>query len=231
MTGTADGAYTANSDWAKGTIQFAGTGKVKVTIEDDDYCIPAELELQVVDAINVTGATSATKYNVVLLNDCGFSSLEVSGGYTLYGNGFTMTCGTDAVAADLGYAFVNLNSGILDNVQIVCPNFDYAAMFKSNLEEMPDDRKETDDNGKTRYYNARSGVMMTGNSQILNSRISGGRASVNVSSGNAIIRNSRIELGAVASILVGAANSLTLKNVTLVQKPTASTYNNNKTLI
>ncbi|MBR2504175.1 MAG: hypothetical protein IKB62_08655, partial [Oscillospiraceae bacterium] len=70
-----------------------------------------------------------------------------------------------------------------------------------------------------------------GNSQILNSRISGGRAAVNVTGGNVVIDNSRVELGAVASVLVGAANSLTLRDVTLVQKPTASTYNSNKKLM
>ena len=232
VAGSANGTYTANTtDWTGGTIQFSGTGRVKVVINDNDYCKNTELILEVVDAVNATAATSATKNNVVLLNDCGFSGLEVSGGYTLYGNGFTMTCASDAVAADLGYEFVKLDNGTLDNVQIVCPNFDYAALYKGNLDEMPSNRKTTDSSGKTRYYNARSGVMVTGNSQILNSRISGGRASVNVSSGNCVIDNSRIELGAVASLLVSAANSVTLRDVTLVQKPTASTIDSSKTIM
>jgi len=231
ISGNATGDFTANtSDWTKGTIQFSGTGVVKVTIQDYDYCTPTVLELEVIDATNATDATSATKNNVVLLNDCGFSSLEVSGGYTLYGNGFTMTCGSDSVASDMGYGFVTLNNGTLDNVQIVCPNFDYAALYKSNLTSS-DNRSETDNNGKTRYYNAKSGVMASGNSQILNSRISGGRAAVNVTGGNVVIDNSRVEGGAVASVLVGAANSLTLRDVTLVQKPTASTYDSSKNLM
>ena len=231
VNGTAaSSTYTSNATWTNGTIQFSGTGVVKVTITDNDYCIPTELTLEVVDAVNATTATSATSNNVVLLNDCGFSSLEVSGGYALYGNGFTMTCSSDSAALDMGYAFVTLNNGTLDNVQIVCPNFDYAALYKSNLTSS-DNRSETDANGKTRYYNAKSGVMVSGNSQILNSRISGGRAAVNVSGGNVLIDNSRIELGAVATILVGAANSLTLRDVTLIQKPTASTYDSNKKLM
>ncbi len=225
------GTYTANiTDWTKGTIKFAGTGVVKVTIQDYDYCTPTVLYLEVVDAVNAITATNATANDVVLLNDCGFSSLEVSGGYTLYGNGFTMTCGSDSTALDMGYAFVILNNGTLDNVQIVCPNFDYAALYKSNLTSS-DNRSETDSNGTTRYYNAKSGVMASGNSQILNSRISGGRASLNVSGGNVVVDNSQIELGAVASILVGSANSLTLRDVILIQKPTASTYDANKTLM
>ncbi|MBQ3054522.1 MAG: hypothetical protein IJC88_00270 [Oscillospiraceae bacterium] len=229
VSGTAAGAYTANaSDWTKATIQFSGNGRIKVTVQDDDYCIPTEITLEVVTATNVTGATNATDKDVVLLKDGGFGSLEVSGGHTLYGNGFTLTCGSDSAALDFGYSFVTLNNGTLDNVQVICPNFDYAALYKSNLTS-DENRSETTD--KTRYFNAKSGVIASGNSQILNSRISGGRAAVNVSGGNVVIDNSRIELGAVASILVGAANSLTLRNVTLVQKPAASTHDSNKSLM
>ncbi len=222
------GAYTANTtDWTKGTIKFSGTGPVSVTIKED-YSNEFTIRLEVVDATNATSAANATKNNVVLLNDCGFSSLEVSGGYTLYGNGFTLTCGSDSASLDMGYGFVTLNNGTLDNVQIVCPNYDYAALYKTNLTSS-ENRSETTD--KTRYYNAKSGVMALGNSQILNSRISGGRASLNVSGGNIVVDNSRIELGAVASILVGSANSLVLKDTTLVQKPTVSTHDSNKTLM
>ena len=226
VAGNAKGTYTSHATWTEGTIQFSGTGVVKVTISAKDTQA-FNLYLEVVDAVNATTATSAKANNVVLLNDCGFSSLEVSGGYALYGNGFTMTCGSDSVALDMGYSFVTLNNGTLDNVQIVCPNFDYAALYKSNLTSN-DNRSEKDANGTTRYYNAKSGVMASGNSQILNSRISGGRAAVNVSGGNCVIDNSRIELGAVASILVGSANSLTLRDVTLIQKPTESTYKADK---
>ena len=221
-TGNAEGSCTEiiAKDWQNSTITFTGIGKVKVTISADG-AIPVELELEVVDAVNATGATSATANNVVLLNDCGFSSLEVSGGYTLYGNGFTMTCSSDSAALDTGYAFVTLKNGTLDNVQIECPNFDYAVLYSSNMTESGNRSVTTD---KTRYYNVKSGVMASGNSRILNSRISGGRAAVNITGGNVVIDNSRIELGAVASVLIGAANEVTLKDVTLVQKPTASTY-------
>ena len=229
VSGNASGEFTSASDWTNGSIKFSGTGIVKVTITDNDYCTPTELTLEVVDAVNATGAMSATSNNVVLLNDDGFSSLEVSGGYTLYGNGFTLTCGSDSPALDTGYAFVTLNSGILDNVQIVCPNFDYAILYNGNRTDSGN-RSETTD--RTRYFNVKSGVMVSGNSQILNSRISGARAAVNVTGGNCVIDNSRLDGGAVATLLVGAANSLTLRDVTLVQKPTASTYNNpSKTLM
>lgn len=227
----ATGAYTAATDWTQGAVDFDGTGVVKLTITDNDYCTPTELYLEVVDAVNATTATSATANNVVLLQDAGFGSLEVSGGYALYGNGFTLTCGSDSAALDFGYSFVTLNNGTLDNVQIVCPNPDYAALYKSNLDDMPSDRKVTDDKGKTRYYNTRSGVMVSGNSQILNSRISGGRAAVNVTGGNTVIDNSRIERGAVASVLVAGGAELTLRDATLFQEPTASTYDSSRIVI
>ena len=221
----ATGTYSPSnslSNWQNGTLQFEGTGLVNVSING------CELLLEVVDAKNATDATNATSNNVVLLNDCGFSSLEVSGGYTLYGNGFTMTCSSDSAALDTGYAFVKLENGTLDNVQIVCPNFDYAVLYSSNMTESGNRSQTTD---KTRYYNVKSGVMVIGDSKILNSRISGARAAVNVAGGNVVIDNSSIELGAVASILVGSANSVTLRDVTLVQKPTASTYDPSKILM
>ena len=222
--------------WNGAGIQFEGTGVVKVTITDNDWCVPTVLTLEVINATNITGATTAgndtskgqTPDDLVLLNNCNFGSFEIRDGYTLYGNGFTMTCGSDSAALDMGYAFVTLDNGTLDNVQIVCPNFDYAVLYKSNMTESGN-RSETTD--KTRYFNVKSGVMVSGNSQILNSRISGGRAAVNVTGGNVLIDNSRIEGGAVASLLVGAANSVTLKDVTLIQKPTASTYDSSKVLM
>ena len=212
------------------SLTFSGTGVVKVTLSSDCICDECDLELtlEVVDAVNATSATNATSNNVVLLNDCGFSSLEVSGGYTLYGNGFTMTCDSDSPALNTGYEFVALNNGILDNVQIVCPNYDYAVLYSSNMTESGNRSQTTD---KTRYYNVKSGVEVNGNSQILNSRISGARAAVNIVGGNCLIENSRLEGGAVATLLVGVANSVILRDVTLVQKPTASTYDPSKTLM
>ncbi len=227
VSGNASGVFTPNNTWTNGTIQFSGTGVVTLTISADG-ANDCSLNLEVIDAVNATGAASATSNNVVLLNDCGFSSITVSNGYTLYGNGFTVTCGSDSAALDTGYSFVTLDNGTLDNVQIDCPDFDYAVLYKTNMTSS-ENRSETTD--RTRYYNVKSGVMVSGNSQILNSRVSGARAAVNVTGGNVLIDNSRIEGGAVATILVGSANSLTLRDVTLIQKPTVSTHDKNKTLM
>ena len=60
------------------SLQFNGTGVIKVTLTSDCTCdqCALELTLEVVDAVNATGATNATSNNVVLLNDCGFGSLD-----------------------------------------------------------------------------------------------------------------------------------------------------------
>ena len=74
----------------------------------------------------------------------------------------------NSAALDMDYAFVMLNNGTPDNVQIVCPKFDFAALYKSRLESS-DSRSQTTD--RTRCYNAKNGVMVSGNSRILTSRI------------------------------------------------------------
>ena len=221
----ASGTYTNDtSDWTNGEIKFNGTGVVKVTITENDYCIPTELYLEVVDAVNATGATSATSNNVVLLNDAGFSSLEVSGGYTLYGNGFTLECKNDSVASDRTYSFVELDNGTLDNVQIIVPNFSHSILYEGNKTE-GGNPSNTDSSNKTRYYNIRSAVVMMGNSKIANSFVSGGRAAVYCISGNPVIENSTIKGGAAANIHVEQNNNLTLKDITLIQKPIKATVN------
>ena len=217
----ASGIYTTSAtSWTKGSIQFSGTGVVKVTITDNHYCTPTELYLEVVDAVNATGATSATANNVVLLNDCTFSTITVSGGYTLYGNGFTMTCGNDSAAKDRGYGFVTLNNGTLDNVQIIAPNYSHSILYESNKTQ---DNNPTDGDG--RYYNIKSTVIASGNSRIVNSYISGGRAAVYATNGNIVIDNSTIYGGAAANIHIGSVNSMTLKDVTLIQVPTKANVN------
>ena len=50
-----EGTFTANAeDWTQGTIVLSGTGPVKLTIQDYDYCIPTELTLNVVERPVIT---------------------------------------------------------------------------------------------------------------------------------------------------------------------------------
>ena len=214
----------ASGTYSNNAIQFSGTGVVKVTITDNDYCTPTELYLEVVDAVNATSAMSATSNNVVLLQNCGFSSLEVSGGYTLYGNGFTLTCSSDGYAKDRTYSFVELKGGTLDNVQIVVPNFSHAIMYEKNKTENGNP-SNTDSSGTTRYYNIRSAVAVSANSKITNSYISGGRAAIYLMSGELMVENSTIYGGAVANIQTEASSHLILEDVTLIQKPIKANVN------
>ena len=216
----ATGAYTPNATWTNGTIQFSGTGIVKVTITDNDYCIPLTLTLEVVDAWNATGATSATDRNIVMLNNAGFSSLDVKNGYTLYGNGFTLTASSDLAARNMSYGFVQMENGVLDNVQIKCPDFAHAILYTKNTDDTPKD-------ADGRFYNIRSAVVADKNSKILNSYISGGRAAVYASSGTLLIDNTTIEGGAAANIHTGTCN-VTLRDVTLIQEPRLATTNGPK---
>ena len=233
ISGTATASsFTANaSDWTKGTIQFSGTGIVKVTITDDDYCIPTELELEVVNAVNATSATSAKSNNVVLLNDVGLHTLEVSGGYTLYGNGFKMTATNDVMYDAMGVGFVTLKNGTLDNVQIVCPNFSYAIVYTNQIKNAENTAVPSDSSNDARG-NVRSAVIVDGNSKIVNSYIHGGRAAIFHRSGNLLVDGSTISGGAAANIHTVSATSLTLRNATLIQKPfQATVHDTSKTIM
>ena len=231
IKGNASGVYTANaSDWTKGTIKFDGTGLVDVKISADDTDV-FTLRLEVVNAMNATTATSAKSNNVVLLNDVGLHTLEVSGGYTLYGNGFKMTATSDVMYDTMRAGYITLSNGTLDNVQVICPNFSYAIMYNSQIRSDDNTAKPADSTNDARG-NVRSAVMVDGNSKIINSYIHGGRAAIFFRSGNLLIEGSTISGGAVANIHVMAAQGLTLRNATLIQKPFQATVNDtSKTLM
>lgn len=233
-SGNASGTYTANaSDWTKGTIKFEGTGVVSISIKDDDkYCLATTLSLEVVDAVNATSATSATKNNVVLLNNVALHTIEVSGGYTLYGNGFKMEAISDVMYNAMNAGFVVLKNGTLDNVQIICPNFSHAVVYNSNITESANKHAASSDASSDAYGNVRSAVMADGNSKIVNSYVHGGRAAIFLRSGNLVVDNSTISGGAAANIHTMSAQSLTLRNATLIQKPfQATVHDTSKTLM
>lgn len=231
IEGNASGTFTSNTDdWKEGTIKFNNTGIVKVIIFDN-YSEHFELKLEVVDAINTTTAASVKSNNVVLLNDCDFSTIEVSNGYTLYGNGFKMNAKNDIMYDALGVGFVTLKNGTLDNVQIICPNFSYAIIYSSQIKDSGNTAKPSDSSNNARG-NVRSAVMADGNSKIINSYIHGGRAAVFLRSGNLLIDNSTISGGAATNIHAVSAQSLTLRDVTLIQKPFKANVNDiSKTLM
>ncbi len=216
------GVYTANADWTKGTIQFNGTGVVKVTIQDYNFCTPTVLYLEVVDAVNATGATNATANNVVLLSNVGASSLSVKNGYTFYGNDFNMTFSGDGSykSAAVSYGFVTVeNGGVLDNVNIICDIFPESYVYTSEM------------NAKDgRYPYGYSAVVVSGNSTISNCDIEGARNNIQVGEGNVTIENTSLKNGSLSNIHIKStdAYTVTLNNVTTSQEITTSTYDTSK---
>ncbi len=219
------------SDWLSKKITAEGTGIIKVTVTDDgENTKPAELFLEVIDAYNVTSGANATDRDIVLLSDGGMGQLTVSGGHTLYGNGFTLTAGSDSAALDRGYAFMTLENGNLDNVRIKAPHFSYPILYESNKKDDPTPNQI--EGNKTRYYNIRSAVITSGDCTIENSYIEGGRAALYVTAGDLVLDNTTVYGGAAANIHLNAANSLTMRDVTLIQEPiTATVHDTTKTLM
>ena len=227
----ASGEFKADTtNWLDGEIKFSGTGPVKVTLAGDS-ANAVELLLEVVDAVNTTSAASAKANNVVLLNDVDLHTIEVSNGYTFYGNGFKMTAAYDVMYDAMNAGFVVLKNGTLDNVQIICPNFSYAIIYNSQIKDA-DNTAVPNDSSSAARGNVRSAVMADGNSRIINSYVHGGRAAVFLRSGNLLIEGSTISGGAAANIHTMSAQSLTLRNVTLIQKPfQATVHDTSKTIM
>ncbi len=216
VEGDAEGTFTSNATWTSGKIQFTGTGIVTVTIVADG-ANALELKLEVINATNATTATSATSNNVVLLQDI-TGTFSVSGGYTFYGNGFKVTLPTASSSKYSGgfVGYINLSGGNLDNVQIIGHVFPVSNIYREQA------GNETD--GCTYFHN--SVIINDGSCKITNSYISGSRAAIYVKGGNDIlIENTTVSGGAYANIQVSVADSLTLRNVTTVQKEQKDSYN------
>ena len=219
----ASGTYTPDATWTNGTIQFSGTGVVKVTISDNDYCTPTVLTLEVVDAVNATTATNATANNVVLLNNVsgGFS---VSGGHTLYGNDFTVTLPTTVQSKyTAGYVgYVTITDGNLDNVRIVGPTYPEMYIYIKQAQDSTDETKAN------YFYN--SILINGGNCTISNSYISGSRSAICIRGGNNVtIENTTVFGGAYANIHIAGASSVTLKDLTTIQTDVTDSYSAGKT--
>ena len=220
------GTFTANtSDWTNGTIKFNGTGVVKVTIQDYNFCTPTVLYLEVVDAKNATTATDATANNVVLLNDIS-GGFTVSDGYAFYGNGFKVICAGNGSyrSAALSYGFVTVEKGgVLDNVQIICDTFPESYLYTREMKAGSDGR----------YPYGYSAVVISGNSTISNSYIYGARNNIQIGDGNVTVKNTVTECGSLSNIHINSNDSytVTLDNVTTIQYQTTSKYDTSKKVL
>lgn len=189
----------STADWTSEKLQFENTGVVKVTITDNDYCIPTELYLEVVDATNTT--TASFSGNTVLLNDVTVSSsLSASG--VVYGNGFTVNMENAVINEKNGAVFHLYDGAILKNLSIVGKEFTSVAMNVNDTD-----------------YGV-SAVRAWGTVVIENCYISGCRAAVSVTGAELTIKDSVIANGVYANIDF-RSGILNLHNVTTINEPHA----------
>jgi len=197
VAGNASGAYNENtSDWTKETIKFEGTGVVKVSITDNDYCTPTELTLEVVDATNITSATGTTTGgNFVLLCDVNTSTYVNYWNCTVYGNGFTYSLkgAPTAYNSKQGKGILITKNATLDNIKIIGDIYNsYGAYTNQD------------------YYN--TAIDVTGDTTIQNCYIANCSAPVRARD-NVTIKNTTLYGGAVGNLII-ESGVVTLENVT-----------------
>lgn len=196
VSGNAAGTYTSNADWTQGKIQFTGTGVVKVTITDNDYCTPTVLQLEVVNATNLISATGTTSGgDMVLLCDVNTATYVNYWNCTLYGNGFTYSLkgAPTAYNSKQGHGILITKNATLDNLVIVGDVYNSYGAYS------------TQD-----YYNA--AVDVVGDTIIQNCYISGCAAPVSTRA-NATITNTTLYGGTVANLII-KSGTVTLNDVT-----------------
>ncbi len=123
------GTFTSNSDWTKATVKMNGTGVVKLTITDNDYCIATVLYLEVVNGNNITSASGSIDGTDVVL----MSNVKVASGgnanyfnCTVYGNGFTfdVSGGMNMYNSKQGHGIIIIKNATLDNIVIIGDVYD-----------------------------------------------------------------------------------------------------------
>ena len=198
----------ASGTYSNNAIQFNGTGVVKVTITDNDYCIPTELMLEVVDATNLTSATGTTTGgNFVLLNDVNASSYVNYWNCTVYGNGFTYSLkgAPTAYNSKQGHGIIITKNATLDNLVIVGDVYNsYGAYTNQD------------------YYN--SAIDVIGETTIQNCYVANCSAPVRARQADVTIKNSTLYGGTVANLLI-MSGTATLENVT------TSNYDDGRALV
>lgn len=196
MHGNAEATYTPNAtDWEKGNLKFSGTGVVKLSVKQGNSK-PVELLLEVVDGKNVTAYTDMTGgSNCILLNDISSpNGFSIGANKTLFGNGFSIADERtdDKTATQSG--FISLNNSSIDNVKIIGKEYTERVLFIS---------------GAPKFTSP--AILASGNSNIYNSYVSGCRCPVNVREGNFYMKETTLDGGAVANMIISSGN-VTLEN-------------------
>ncbi len=218
-------SYKDASDWTKGTLDFDGTGPVRITICDEDS-FSVSLNVEVIEAKNATSATDATSNNVVLLNDIS-GGFTVSGRYAVYGNGFTCTYTGDGRYLNNGlkYGVITVSeNGVLDNLRINSSVYPVSYLYYTEVQK---GEKEVDGD-KNRYFYQFSAVAASDNATISNCYIYGGRNNIFVNNGNVTIKDSVLECGTLANVQIqsGSDYTVTFENVTTIQHQMNPTIGN-----
>ncbi len=214
----ASGTFTKDeTDWTKGTIDFNGTGVVKVTVKDCIYGNAAEIYLEVVDAYNVTVYSDLKDgRNSVFLNDINMANggtYRLTGNHVLYGNGFTFNVKNGAyTGVDYDYAsyVIYLEDSRLDNVKIEGAVYPEIGVYKTDS------------------YN-RAIVMTAGDCTITNSYISNGASPIR-NGGNLELVNTTLKGGIYANLDLRNGH-LILDNVTTINQVGANDKYNGTTEI
>ena len=202
--------YTAGSSWNAGKIDFAddftGTATIEIKISNDDYCLPSELTVEVVEANNVTTYSEIKNYNVssVFLNNITMSSnsaLYLDGGATLYGNGFTFDCTNGVYKA---------GGSVSENYVI--------ALFGANLDNLNVIGKVYTQYGAqaSNDYN-RALVVSKGNSTITNCYLSNTTSPIRLVEGTLHVKGTTVKGGNFSNIDVRNGH-LTIEDVTTINQ-------------
>lgn len=211
VSGNATGTNVENvTDWENATIQLSGTGVASITIDDNKYAKKYTLTVEVVNAKNVTQYSELANANCVLLNDITMrsgSSYYLSGGNTLYGNGFTFDVSQGAYTGtkDVSSNYVvGLNNANLDNIKIV------GAVY-------------TEYGGTASGDYNRATVLINGDgiSTISNSYISNCASPIRINKGDLEVVNTTLKGGNVANLDIRNGNII-LDDVTTINQVNAN---------
>ena len=209
------------TDWAQSTLQFTGTGPITITIQEGESGTPYTMDLEIVNARNVTAYSELTSSSCVLLNDITMSSggqKSLSNG-TWYGNGFTFDVkngkhGNTSNGTDSGNYVISISNATLDNIQIVGAVYtDYGATAKAD-------------------YNFPCVLVNGGNCEIVNSYISNCASPVRVRGGaNLYFENTMLKGGSFCNLDVRSGCHITVNGLTTINQVSSNDAADNGTVI
>ncbi|MBE6943879.1 MAG: hypothetical protein E7453_06420 [Ruminococcaceae bacterium] len=198
-----------SSDWTKSTLKFVNfSGPVRVELcEKDDKgnvtVVYASINLEVVDGTNVTKtkivSADSTNHNICLLEDISTNgTINVSGGYSLFGNGFEIedTRTSDDKTTKEKTGIVQVTNGAMENVRVKGYQVTTAGKVLSG------------------EFGHAPAVRLSDNAKVYNSYIYGGGYAVLTGAGTVLLDNVTLEGGSFCNMYVWGATNLTIRDCT-----------------